>query len=242
MKKIFKYAIVQTTPIMLGYVFMGAAWGLMLQNAGFNAFWAFVIALTVYTGSGQFLMVSMLCPGYSLLSIFVMQLSINSRHMFYGLSFLERFRKMKKVYPYMIFSLTDETYSLLCYTKIPEELDQNRTTLVIALMDQSYWLIGCTLGALLGEFRLFDITGVDFAMTALFVVIFVEQWISYRNHIPVFVGFLCGIVSLILIGPDNFILPSLFVAVGVLLLAKNVVQKKSRDGYCEDGDDGKGGK
>ena len=155
-----------------------------------------------------------------------MTLSINGRHFFYGLSFIDRFKSMGKLYPYMIFSLTDETYSLLCANQIPEELDEKKVSFLISMLDQFYWISGSVIGALIGELIFFNTTGIDFAMTALFVVIFLEQWLAVKNHLPALIGLASGIICLLLFGMDSFLLPSLLVTVGVLLLIKPMLDIK----------------
>lgn len=205
----FKYAFLQTIPVLLGYLFMGMAFGLMLHDAGYSFWWAFFISVTVYSGSMQFVLVSLLSGGASLIYTAIMTLFVNGRHIFYGLSFLDRFRKMGAAYPYMIFSLTDETYSLQCGLKVPEGLNENRIRLLISLLDQCYWIVGCVAGAIIGSLLTFDTTGVDFAMTALFVVIVVDQWRESKNHGPAIIGGIVGIFCLVLLGADNFLLPAL---------------------------------
>ena len=220
MRKAFRAAFRPTLPVLFGYLFMGFAFGVLLSQVGFSFIWAFCISLTVFSGTLQFVLVSALGGGVGMLTLALMTLLVNGRYMFYGLSFIERFRAMGKAYYYMIFSLTDETYSLLCAQKTPEDVDEKKMSLAIALLDHSYWLTGSTLGALLGGILPFDTTGIDFAMTALFVVIFVDQWMTMKNHIPAIVGLLCGAGSLLLFGPDRFILISLVLAVAVLLLLR----------------------
>lgn len=220
-----------TLPVFFGYLFMGIAFGILLQKAGYNFVWAFFIALVVYAGSMQFIMISFFSGGISLLSVAVMTLTINGRHIFYGLSFIEKFKSMGGWrYPYMIFSLTDETYSLLCGTNNPEDNNWRDLFFKIAVMNHSYWIIGCTIGAIFGEFITFNTTGIDFAMTAIFVVIFVEQWLSADEHLPAIVGIVCGLTSLIIFGAVSFILPSLLLAVIILLLLKNILEGKKNDG------------
>ena len=175
MSKTFKFAFVKTIPVMLGYLFLGLAFGLLLQEAGYSFWWALLISTVVYAGSIQFVLVSFLTAGTSLPVVAVMTLLINSRHAFYGLTFIEKFKVMKSR-PYMIFSLTDETYSLLCSLKVPEEIDEKKVMFLISLLDQLYWIVGSVAGAALGQVLPFDMTGIDFAMTALFVTIFVDQW------------------------------------------------------------------
>lgn len=211
--KEFRFALKQTLPVLCGYLFLGIAFGLLLQQAGYNFIWSFLISTFVYAGSMQFVLLRFLGSGIGILSVVLMTLSVNSRHMFYGISFIDRFKKMGKRYPYMVFSLSDETYSLLCGTSVPEGMDENKVVFLIALLDHIYWVLGSVMGSVLGTVIPFDMTGIDFSMTALFVVIFVEQWMSCKSHFPAIFGFVCGLICLIVFGPDQFILPSLIVCV-----------------------------
>ena len=219
MKETVRFAFLKTIPVMLGYLFLGLAFGLLLQEAGYSFWWALLASTIVYAGSIQFVLVSFLGGGTSLPAVAVMTLLINSRHAFYGLSFVEKFRKMK-TYPYMIFSLTDETYSLLCSLKVPEGIDEKKAMFLIALFDQLYWVTGSVLGAALGQVLPFDMTGIDFAMTALFVTIFVDQWREAKSHLPAIVGLCSAAVCLLIFGGSNFILPSLIITVGILMALK----------------------
>lgn len=218
----FQYAFIQTVPVMLGYLFLGLAFGLMLQDAGYHFLWAFFCSLFVYAGSMQFVLVTLLAGGANLIYAAVMTLFINGRHIFYGLSFIEKFRRMGRAYPYIIFSLTDETYSVLCGLKIPENMDENRVTFYIALFDHIYWITGSVLGAVIGQLVTMDTTGIDFSMTALFVVIVINQWKDSKEHKPVFIGAVIGIFCLLLLGADKFLLPSLAITALVLLGGRKV--------------------
>ena len=218
MKKAFRPAFAVTIPVLCGYLFIGFAFGVMLRDTGFAPPWAFLSSLTIYAGSGQYLLVSLLAANASLVTVAVMTLLLNCRHIFYGLSFLETFHQMGHKKWYMIFSLTDETYSLLCSLKTPEGIDPNAMRFWIALLDHSYWIFGSVIGAVIGGVLPFDSTGIDFAMTSLFTVIFVEQWMSARCHIPAFLGLGAAAISLAILGPDNFILPAM-IAICVMLVA-----------------------
>ena len=218
MKKAFRPAFAVTIPVLCGYLFIGFAFGVMLRDAGFAQPWAFLSSLTIYAGSGQYLLVSLLAANASLVTVAVMTLLLNCRHIFYGLSFLETFHQMGRKKWYMIFSLTDETYSLLCSLNAPEGIDPNAMRFWIALLDHSYWIFGSVIGAVIGGVLPFDSTGIDFAMTSLFTVIFVEQWMSARCHIPAFLGLGAAAISLAILGPDNFILPAM-IAICVMLVA-----------------------
>jgi len=222
--KALKFAFIQSVPVLFGYVFLGTAFGILLQKAGYNYIWALFTSLTVYAGSLQFVLVSFLSLGTALTTVALMTLFINSRHIFYGLSFIEKFKKMGKAYPYMVFSLTDETYSVLCSLKVPDGVSKNTVMFLIALLNHGYWVAGSVLGALIGQIIPFDVTGIDFSMTALFVVIFLEQWKVSKTHIPALIGITSGIFFLVIFGPDNFLLPSLITTVILLTFCKPFVK------------------
>lgn len=225
-----RYAFRQTVPVLCGYLFLGLAFGLLLQQAGYGWPWAVLTSVIVYAGSMQFVLVGLLGGGFaSLLSVALTTLSVNSRHLFYGLSFLETFRKMGRAKPYMIFSLTDETYSLLCSLQPPKKLDADRVRLYIALLDHAYWVAGSAAGAILGSVLPFDLTGIDFAMTALFVVIFVDQWRGAKSRLPAVAGLGFGLLWLVVLGPDRFLLPALVCTVLVLLLCRGTLQPQTEE-------------
>lgn len=223
----FKAAFPYTVPVLTGYLFIGIAFGVMYQEKGYNFLWAALMSLLVYAGSGQYLAVNFFAPGVSLLQVIFMTFMVNVRHIFYGLSLLSRFARMGKQRLYMIFSLTDETYSLYFITKVPKDVDENKFLLAIALLDQSYWIIGSVIGALAGSLIPFDAKGIDFAMTALFLVIFTEQWMSSRQHIPAMAGVGCGLVCLLIFGKDNFILPAMILIMVLLLSCRKLMEKES---------------
>lgn len=226
--KSLKFAFQQTIPVLCGYLFLGMAYGILLQNAGFGVLWAFTTSLFIYAGSMQFVLVGFFTSGITILSAILTTLSVNSRHIFYGLSFIDKFKQMGKFRPYMIFSLTDETYSLLCGTRVPDDCEENKVFFFMSMLDQCYWITGSVLGNLLGEAIPFDTTGIDFSMTALFVVIFVEQWLSAKNHTPALIGLVCGGICLLLLGTDKFLLPSLVLTVTLLILWKQTLKGKEK--------------
>ena len=170
--------------------------------------------------------VNFFAPGVSFLQIIFLEFMVNIRHVFYGLSLIEKFRDMGKKKLYMIFSLTDETYSLFFITKVPEGVDEHKFLFSIALLDQLYWIIGSAIGAIAGTLIPFDTTGIDFAMTALFVVIFVEQWLTSRNHLPALTGIAASLICLLIFGSDNFILPSMICIMIILLSGRKVMEEK----------------
>ena len=212
---------------MTGYLFIGMAFGVMIQEKGYNFLWAILMSVLCYAGSGQYLAVNFFAPGVSLLQVIFMEFMLNIRHIFYGLSLLERFAKMGKKRLYMIFSLTDETYSLFFVTKVPNDVDEGQFLFAIALLDQLYWIIGSAIGALLGSVLPIDTTGIDFAMTALFVVIMVEQWMESKNRPSVLIGLGCGLVCLLIFGADNFILPTMICIMLILLPCSKFLNKET---------------
>lgn len=226
MKKAIKAAFPVTIPVLLGYLSIGIAFGLLFENAGYNFIWAFFMSLVVYAGAMQFIAVSFFCGGIGLIQIAVMTLVVNVRHIFYGLSFLDRFNGMGKKKWYMAFALTDETYSLLCSMKAPENVDEKKFFFCVAFLNQSYWVLGSVIGSLAGSLITFDTTGMDFAMTALFIVIFIDQWKSYPSHIPALVGLGCTIAALLAIGPGNLVIPSMVLIVITLMLVRKQIEDK----------------
>ena len=207
-------AIRLTIPVMCGYLFLGVAFGATLAQAGYGAAWALMISGLVYAGSLQFVMVPFLMSGASLVTVFLTALMVNARHIFYGVSFIDRLARMGKWRPYMVFSLTDETYSVLCGLK-GEESDG--VMLRIAAYDHFYWVAGSVAGALLAQGLPFDLTGIDFAMTALFIVICVERVMNKADRLPAVIGAVCSLVCLIVLGPDRFLAPALLLCAAILL-------------------------
>ena len=203
---------------MAGYIVLGLGFGVLLQSKGYGAGWALVMSGLIYAGSMQYVAIDLLAGGASLISAAIMTLMVNARHLFYGISMLERYKDTGAAKPYLIFALTDETYSLLCSVKTPEGIDAGDMRFWIAMLDHSYWILGGVLGTIIGGILPFDTTGIDFAMTSLFTVIFVEQWQSTKCHIPALMGLAAAAVSLAILGPDNFILPAML-AICVMLVA-----------------------
>ena len=223
-KNAFKRAFPYTIPVLTGYVFIGIAFGVMYADKGYSFLWAMLMSLMVYAGSGQYLAENCFVPGVSFFQVFFMTLMVNIRHIFYGISLLDKFNNMGKIRWYMIFGLTDETYSLLCTTKVPEDVEEDKFLFAISIMNQSYWVFGSGLGALAGTLIPFDATGIDFAMTALFVVIFVEQWMDKEKRIPEIIGVTAALICLQIFGVDGFVLPSMLVIVLVLLLSRKKLE------------------
>lgn len=220
--KTLYFAFKMSLPVLFGYLFLGSAFGIMLYEAGYNFVWAIIISLFVYAGSGQFLLVSMLTSHAALSDIAIMTFFVNSRHIFYGISFIEKFRSYTWRYPYLIFSLTDETYGVnSSFSDVPKGVNEGDARFLIGLFDHIYWIIGSVIGSLAGQLIKIDFTGIDFSMTALFTVIFIDQMRASKSKLPGIIGVFCAIICLLIFGADKFLLPSLIVTVAILLLGKN---------------------
>ena len=227
MKQAIKAAFPVTIPVMLGYLSIGIAFGLLFENAGYNFIWAFFTSLTVYAGAMQFIAVSFFYGGIGLIQVALMTLVVNFRHIFYGLSFLDRFNGMGLKKWYMVFALTDETYSLLCGKKAPAGVDEKKFFFCVAFLDQSYWVLGSVIGSLAGSMITFNTKGMDFAMTALFIVIFLDQWKAYSSHIPALLGLACTVGVLVAIGSGNLVIPSMILIVIALMLARKQIERRT---------------
>ena len=226
MKTLIKKIFPKTIPVMFGYISLGIAFGLLLQSIGYSPIWSLLMSLFIYAGSAQFLAVELLAAGANLAHVALFTLLLNFRHLFYGLSMIEKYRGAGVKKLYLIFGLTDETYALLTGYKTPEGVSDHNFYFTVTLMNQIYWVFGCVLGSVAGSLIPFDITGIDFVMTALFAVLVVEQWKIHKNHIPAILGFVITIAALIIFGADNFLIPSLIVMSVVLLCMKNVLDQE----------------
>ncbi len=235
-RKALAAAFPVTVPVLMGYLAIGIAFGLMLQEIGYNFIWAFFMSLTIYAGSGQYLGVTLLATAAALGTVAVMTLLINFRHLVYGLSLLEKFRGMGIRKLYMIFSLTDETYALLSSAQAPVGVNPKNFYFAIALLDHAYWILGSVIGAVAGALIPIDTQGIDFAMTALCVVIAIAQWKAYKNHFPALLGAAATVVFLIVVGgilgpesQQNLLLVSLGVIVVVLLVMRDRLDEKKKE-------------
>lgn len=220
-----KAAFPHTVPVMMGYLFLGFAFGVLMQSKGFSFIWAVLMSLLIYAGSMQFVAINFLTGGTGIISIILLTLMVNIRHVFYGLAMLTKFRDTGKKKPYLIFALTDETFSLLCSAEPPQNVNKNWFLFWIAFLDQIYWITGSALGGILGSILPFNTKGIDFAMTALFVVIFVEQWKNCKNHIPALTGLIGSALCLAIFGASNFILPAMILIVIIMTVCRGRLEE-----------------
>ena len=223
--KTFLTAFQNTLPIMAGYLVLGAGFGILLKTKGYGVVWAFLMSVFIYAGSMQYVAIDLLSGGATLISAALMTLMVNARHLFYGISMLDKYQDMGAAKPYLVFSLTDETYSLVCTGKVPAGADKRSYFLWVSLLDQSYWVIGSVAGSLIGGLITFNTTGIDFSMTALFVVVFVEQWRETKDHAGALVGVLASLLCLLIFGAESFLIPSM-IAITVILTVLRRRDKK----------------
>lgn len=217
MKQNIKKALKDTVPVLSGYIVLGMGFGILMQSKGYGVLWTLAMSALIYAGSMQYLAVDLLSGGVSLISAALTTLLVNARHLFYGISMVDRYKDAGKAKPYMIFALTDETYSLVC--------SGNRSgqyCFLVSLFNNIWWVSGSVLGALVGSVLPFSTEGIDFALTALFVTVFVEQWKSTKDHIPAIVGVAASVVCLLVFGADSFLIPAMLAITAALSLLKLV--------------------
>lgn len=224
-RQALRAAFPHTLPVLAGFLFLGMAYGILMSSKGFGWTWSLLVSTCVFAGSMQFVAVTLLVAAFNPLYAFALTLMVNARHLFYGISMLEKFRGTGKAKPYLIFSLCDETFSILCSAKSPEGVDRTRFMVFVALLNQAYWVLGSALGGVAGQFIPFNTKGLDFALTALFVVILVNQWKSTRHHAPVLIGLVCSAAALLLFGPDSFLIPAMLMILALLTVCRRPLSK-----------------
>lgn len=229
--KALKAAFPLTIPIMAGFLFLGIAYGIFMNSKGFSFWWSMLMSSVIFAGSMEFVAVSFLTSTvFSPLYAFFLTLMVNARHLFYGISMLEKFKGMGKKKPYLIFGMCDESFSILCSTEPPKDVDRGWFMFFVTLLNQIYWVMGATLGGIIGSYISFNIRGLEFVMTALFVVIFVEQWKSQKIHISSVVGIASSVICLLIFGANNFILPSMVLILIILTIMQKSLFKGSEEG------------
>lgn len=211
----FRAAFPHTVPILAGFLFLGMSYGILMKVSGFSFVYPMVMSIVIFGGSLEFVAASMLMSAFAPLQTLLLALMIQARHLFYGISMLEKFRGtgLKKLY--LIFGMCDESFSINCTVEPPEGMDRGRFMLAVTLLDHLYWVTGATLGGLLGGLIQFDTHGLEFVMTAMFVVIFLENWLKEKRHLPALIGMVASVASLLIFGADSFLIPAM---VGILLL------------------------
>ena len=227
--KAVRSAFLDTLPVMTGYVFLGFGFGILMYQSGYGVLWAFAMSLFIYAGSMQYVAVSLLTGGASLLTTALTTIVVNARHLFYGISMVDAYKGAGKKKPYLIFALTDETYSLVSKNQVPEGISRHGYCFLVSLLDQIYWVCGTILGSLAGSLLPINYEGIEFVLTALFVTIFVEQWLSVKDHKPAITGVLSTLACLLIFGRDVFLIPSM-VIIALLLTVQQKTGRRNTDG------------
>ena len=214
-----KDAFISTTPVLAGYVFLGIAFGLLMNSHGWGVLWVIGMSIFIYAGSMQFVAVDLISgvPA-SLLTVVFTTIMVNARHIFYGISMLDRYKGAGSKKTYLIFALTDETYSLVCNGYKGDSEHEHDYYFFVSLFNHCWWVIGSVIGSLLGELIPFTIVGIDFALTALFVTVFCDQWIHSDSHFAAIVGVLASVLCVLIFGANNFLIPTMILILAVLLV------------------------
>ena len=226
-KKHLKAVFLDTVPVLTGYLFLGMGFGILLSENGYGVLWALAMSIFVFAGSGQYLAVSLLANSSGLLSAAIATLLVNARHLFYGISLLEKYKGTGKKKPYLIFALTDETYSLVTQNEPPEGMSRHSYCFTVSMLDHIYWITGCTLGALVGQFIPINYEGIEFVLTALFVTMFVDRWLTNKDHFSAIVGACATLVSLLLFGSEFFLIPAMVLIALLLTLSPKTGRRDS---------------
>lgn len=226
--KTLKTALVSTLPVMAGYIVLGTGFGILFQSKGYGLIWSAAMSIFIYAGSMQYLAIDLISGGASLITAALTTLMVNARHLFYGVSMIDKYKHTGKYKPYLIFALTDETYSLNCGNLPTGIEDVPGYYFLVSIFNQCYWVLGSILGSLIGSVLPFSSEGIDFSLTALFVTVFVEQWKSTKDHLPAIIGAASAVACLLIFGRDNFLIPTMI----LITLALTAIRKKEET--CHD--------
>jgi 4-azaleucine resistance transporter AzlC len=214
--KALKAAFPHTIPVCTGFTFLGIAYGILMNSKGYGLCWTVLMSLVAFAGSAQYAAITLLTSVFNPMAALLLTLVINARHVFYGISLLDTYKNTGKFRPYLIFGLCDETFSIICSKQPPEGVNRTWFLFFITLLNHSYWVVGSAIGGFLGYFLPFSTRGLDFVLTAFFIVIFLEQWKTQKNHTPALIGIACSLMCLALFGPSAFIIPSMIAILAVL--------------------------
>lgn len=215
---------------MAGYLVLGMGFGILLETKGYGVGWAFFMSLFIYAGSMQYVTIDLMAGGATVISAALMTLMVNARHLFYGVSMIERYRNTSPYKPYLIFGLTDETYSLVCSGDVPDGVDEKKYFFLLTLMNQCYWITGSVVGSLIGSLITFNTAGIEFSMTALFLVVFVDQWRSVKNHTSALVGVGISVICLLIFGADRFLIPTMIAITVILTFLRKKLDTQNTSG------------
>ena len=224
-RKALAAAFPHTIPILAGFLFLGMAYGIYMNVSGFSFWWPMLMGLTIYGGSLEFVTVTMLLGSFAPVQTFAMTLMIQARHLFYGISMLEKYKGTGWKKFYLIFGMCDESFSINYTAEVPEGVDRGWFMFFVTLLNQCYWVSGAALGGLLGSFIPFDTEGLDFVMTALFVVIFLDQWMKEKKHYTALTGLGASAACLLIFGADGFMIPTMVCIICLLTVFRRPIEK-----------------
>lgn len=222
--KAFKAALPYTIPICVGFLFFGMSYGFLMRSKGFPFVFPMLMSLFIFAGSMEFVTVNLLLSAFNPLYAFFLTLMVNARHLFYGISMLEKYKNTGWKKTYLIYGMCDESFTINCAVTPPQDIDKGWFMFFVTLLNQIYWVLGATLGALLGYVIHFDTKGIEFVMTALFLVMFINQWEEKKSHHPALTGLGCSLLCLLLFGSERFMLP----AMGLIILYFALMKKKKK--------------
>lgn len=220
-RQLLRQAFLKSLPVMAGYVVLGTGFGILLRGAGYGVLWAAAMSVFIYAGSLQYVGVGLISGGATVLTTLLTSIMVNARHLFYSISMINRYRDAGRYKPYLIFALTDETYSLLCDGHAPETGDPHLYRFLVSLFNQCYWVTGSLIGNLLGAVLPFSTAGIEFSMTALFIASFTEQWLTSKDHIPALTGLVSTLLCLVAFGPERFLIPAMLLITLALTLLRS---------------------
>lgn len=223
LKSAFAAAFPHTVPVLTGFLFLGIAYGVLMQTQGFGVGWSLLMSLVAYCGSMQFVAIALLASGFAPMQAFLLSIMVNARHLFYGISMLEKYKGLGKIRAFLIFALCDETFSISYATEPPAGVSRKYYYFAVTFLNYAYWAVGTVLGGLLGNMLTFDTRGLDFVLTALYVVLFLEQWKKPENRRAAAAGVACTVCALVLFGPERFIIPAMLMILAVLTAGRRVL-------------------
>ncbi len=216
----FRSAFPYTVPIMTGFIFLGIAYGIFMNSMGFGAMYPILMSLFIFAGSMEFVAVNLLLVSFNPLNALFLTLMVNARHLFYGISMLDTYKGIGKKKVYMIYGLCDESFAINNTVDVPKNVDKGWFMFFVTLLNHSYWVIGSAIGGIFGAYVTFNTEGLEFVMTALFVVIFIEQWMKEKNHYSALAGLGLSTICLLIFGGNNFIIPAMLMILGTLTLLR----------------------
>ena len=225
----FRAALPHTIPILAGYLFLGMTYGVYMVQSGFPFWIPMLTSLIVYGGSLEFVIVNLLLGAFNPIQAFLMALLIQARHLFYGISMLDKYKGTGWKKPYLIYAMCDETFSVNYTAEIPEGVGRGWFYFFVSLLDEFYWFLGATLGGILGGLLRFNTEGLDFVMTAMFVVIFMDQWLKEKHHFSAWIGLIASVACLLIFGADNFLIPTMICILVALTALRKPVEAKTQE-------------